>query len=185
MTSSLSRGGANKGTTTSTKLDSNEQAKIAKLGLEMQLIQNEIDIEAERWNEPQNEIVKIAKQMSEMAYEIHLFTRGQGSLRTTGDLFARAETFLQNGVLFYGIVKDLYARHVPPGGLRDELNELLEQLPQNFKQLRSRLRINTNGKTATFNKVSFFFLLLLISDLFKFSAFRPFIYLLLYFSSQI
>lgn len=41
------------------KLDSNEQAKIAKLGLEMKLIQNEIDAEADKWNEPQNEIVKV------------------------------------------------------------------------------------------------------------------------------
>ena len=36
-----------------------EQAKIAKLGLEMKLIQNEIEAEADKWNEPQNEIVKV------------------------------------------------------------------------------------------------------------------------------
>lgn len=90
--------------------------------------------------------------MSEMAYEIHLFTRGQGSLKTTQDLFNRAEVFLQNGVLFYGIVKD-FCLQIPNGYLRDELNELLEYLPNNFKQLKSRLKMNTNGKTATFNKV--------------------------------
>lgn len=46
----------------SSKLDSNEQAKIAKLGLEMKLIQNEIETEADKWNEPQNEIVKVTNK---------------------------------------------------------------------------------------------------------------------------
>lgn len=119
----------------------------------MKLIQSEIDAEADRWNNPQNEIVKIAKQMSEMAYEIHLFTRGQGSLRTTQDLFNRAEHFLQNGVLLYGIVKD-FLPQIPKGYLKDELYELTEQLPNNFKQLKGRLKMNTSGKTATFNKVN-------------------------------
>ena len=41
------------------KLDPNEQAKIAKLGLEMKIIQNEIEAETNKWNEPQNEIVKV------------------------------------------------------------------------------------------------------------------------------
>ncbi len=41
------------------RLDSNEQAKILKLGLEMKLIQNEIEAEADKWNEPHNEIVKV------------------------------------------------------------------------------------------------------------------------------
>ncbi len=41
-----------------------EKAKIAKLGLEMKLITSEIEAEADKWNEPQNEIVKLAKAMS-------------------------------------------------------------------------------------------------------------------------
>lgn len=36
-----------------------EQAKIAKVGLEMKLITSEIEAEANKWNEPQNEIVKV------------------------------------------------------------------------------------------------------------------------------
>lgn len=32
---------------------------MTKLGLEMKLIQSEIDAEADKWNEPQNEIVKV------------------------------------------------------------------------------------------------------------------------------
>lgn len=134
------------------KLDSNEQAKMAKLGLEMKLITNEIEAEANKWNEPQNEIVKIAKSMSEMAYEIHLFTRGEGSLKTTQDLFAKAQTFLQHGVLLNNIIKD-FLNQVPNGYLKEELVQLLEKLPFNFKQLKNRLKQVTIGKTATFNKV--------------------------------
>ena len=42
-----------------TKLDSDEQAKIAKAGLEMKLVTSEMDAEAEKWDEPQNEIAKV------------------------------------------------------------------------------------------------------------------------------
>ncbi len=140
---SLSRG---------SKLDSDEQAKMAKLGLEMKLITSEIEAEADKWNEPQNEIVKVAKSMSEMAYEIHLFTRGEGSLKTTQDLFAKAQEFLDNGVVLNGIVKEFLVQ-VPGGCLKEELVQLLEKLPENFKRLKSRLKQVTVGKTATFNKV--------------------------------
>lgn len=91
--------------------------------------------------------------MSEMAYEIHLFTRGQGSLKTTQDLFNRAEIFLQNGVYLYSIVKDFQCQ-IPNGYLKTELAQLLQQIPLNFKQLKSRLKKDTIGKTATFNKVN-------------------------------
>jgi hypothetical protein len=133
-------------------LDTSEQARIAKLGLEMKLIQNEIDAEADKWNEPQNEIVKIAKLMSEMAYEIHLFTRGEGSLNTTQDLFARADVFLQHGVVLYGIIRE-FLNQVPDGYLRDEVIQLIERMPLNYKQLKNRIKQVTVGKTATFNKV--------------------------------
>ena len=42
-----------------TKLDSDEQSRIAKAGLEMKLITSEMDAEAEKWDEPQNEIAKV------------------------------------------------------------------------------------------------------------------------------
>lgn len=42
-----------------TKLDTDEQAKIAKAGLEMKLVTSEMDAEAEKWDEPQNEIAKV------------------------------------------------------------------------------------------------------------------------------
>jgi hypothetical protein len=133
-------------------LDSEEQAKIAKIGLEMKLATSAIEAEANKWNEPQNEIVKVAKSMSEMAYEIHLFTRGEGSLKTTQDLFNKAQQFLNLGVILNSIVRDFLVQ-VPEGHLKAELVQLLQKLPGNFRQLKSRLKQVTVGKTATFNKV--------------------------------
>jgi hypothetical protein len=92
--------------------------------------------------------------MSDMAYEIHLFTRGEGSLKTTQDLFVRADAFLQHGVLLYSIVKE-FINQIPSGYLKEELVQLIEKLPINFKQLKNRLKQVTVGKTATFNKVDF------------------------------
>ena len=95
---------------------------------------------------------QIAKLMSDMAYEIHLFTRGEGSLKTTQDLFSKAELFLEYGVVLYGIVRE-FLNQVPNGYLKQELLLLVDRIPINFKQLKSKLKQVTIGKKATFNKV--------------------------------
>ena len=65
-------------------INTQEQAKIAKLGLEMKLITSEMDAETEKWdNQSDNEIVRRAKNMSSMAFSMYLFTRGEGPLKTT------------------------------------------------------------------------------------------------------
>jgi len=89
-----------------TKLDSDEQAKIAKAGLEMKLVTSEMDAEAEKWDEPQNEIAKRAKNMSSMAFSMYLFTRGEGTLRTTQDLFTQAYYFVEEGTRLSTIVQE-------------------------------------------------------------------------------
>jgi hypothetical protein len=91
--------------------------------------------------------------MSDMTYQIHLFTRGEGNLKTTQDLFAKATDFLQQGVILYAIVKE-FTNSVPNGYLRDELTQLLEKLPIHCQQLKNKLKLVTAGKAATFNKVS-------------------------------
>ena len=83
-----------------------EQAKIAKLGLEMKLITSEMDAEAEKWEEPDNEIVHRAKNMSSMAFSMYLFTRGEGALKTTQDLFTQAEYFSEEGTKLFKTVRD-------------------------------------------------------------------------------
>jgi hypothetical protein len=89
-----------------TKLDSDEQAKIAKTGLEMKLVTSEMDAEVDKWDEPQNEITKRAKNMSSMAFSMYLFTRGEGTLRTTQDLFTQAYYFVEEGTRLSTIVQE-------------------------------------------------------------------------------
>ncbi|XP_062615012.1 alpha-catulin-like [Saccostrea cucullata] len=134
------------------KLDAEEQAKIAKLGLEMKLITSEMDAETDKWEEPDNDIVKRAKNMSSMAFSMYLFTRGEGPLKTTQDLFIQAEYFSSEGNKLYKTVRD-FSDKVPLCVHREELMTHLERIPACCQQLHSILRTQTSGKTATFNKV--------------------------------
>jgi len=93
------------------RLDSEEQAKIAKAGLEMKLITSEMDAETEKWQESgsaleeNNDIVKRAKNMSSMAFSMYQFTRGEGALKTTQDLFTQAEYFAEEANRLYKVVR--------------------------------------------------------------------------------
>ena len=87
-----------------------EQAKIAKLGLEMKLITSEMEAEADKWAEPDNAVVRRAKNMAAMAFSMYLFTRGEGRLHTTQDLFLQAEFFAEEGNKLYKTVKDFATR---------------------------------------------------------------------------
>ena len=136
----------------SNRLDATEQAKMAKLGLEMKLITSEMEAKAEKWNLPENEIIKVAKLMSNIAYNMHLFTRGEGSLRTVNDLFRKAEQFLQFGVIFFNIMKDFIAQ-IPDDLCKMELVNLAEKLPDNFQSMKNKLKLVTTNRSATFNKV--------------------------------
>ena len=118
-----------------------EQAKIAKLGLEMKLITSEMDAETEKWEEPDNEIVHRAKNMSSMAFSMYLFTRGEGPLKTTQDLFTQAEYFAEEGAKLFKAVKDF--------------SQIVSTQPDRvnfqYQWLRSRLRklqCNNNGVPA-------------------------------------
>ena len=73
----------------------------------MKLITSEMDAETEKWGEePDNEIVKRSKNMSSMAFSMYLFTRGEGPLKTTQDLFTQAEYFAEEGAKLFKAVKD-------------------------------------------------------------------------------
>jgi len=70
----------------------------------MKLITSEMDAEAEKWQERDSEIVRRAKNMSSMAFSMYLFTRGEGPLHTTQDLFTQADYFSEEGTkLFYAV----------------------------------------------------------------------------------
>ncbi|CAK9821329.1 Ctnnal1 [Anthophora retusa] len=140
------------------KLDSEEQAKIAKAGLEMKLITSEMDAETEKWQESgsaleeNNDIVKRAKNMSSMAFSMYQFTRGEGALKTTQDLFTQAEYFAEEANRLYKVVRQ-FSYQVPGGSHKKELLENLDRVPTYVQQLQFTVKNPTVGKAATFTKV--------------------------------
>uniref|UniRef100_A0A914BVJ3 Alpha-catenin n=1 Tax=Acrobeloides nanus TaxID=290746 RepID=A0A914BVJ3_9BILA len=116
-------------------LDVEDQQKIAKVGLEMKLLTAEVEAEAEKWDEyAENDIVKRAKAMSSMSYNMYLFTKGDGPLKTTHDLFTQAEFFAEQANKMYRTT-------------------FLEKIPLHVQQLQLLVKSPTVGKSATFNKV--------------------------------
>uniref|UniRef100_A0A8B9QIR1 Alpha-catulin n=1 Tax=Apteryx owenii TaxID=8824 RepID=A0A8B9QIR1_APTOW len=109
-----------------------EQAKIAKLGLELHLLTSYVDSETEKWEDQENKIVQYVQGMSSMAYSMYLFTRGEGLLKTTQELFHQAE-------------------------LHDDGKPLLlletEKLIPMCQQLQITAKVSVQGKSATFTKV--------------------------------
>lgn len=72
-------------------------------------VTNEMDAETDKWNsttsDENNDIVKRAKNMSAMAFSMYQFTKGEGSLRTTQDLFTQAEYFAEEANRLYKVVR--------------------------------------------------------------------------------
>uniref|UniRef100_A0AAF5D5W6 N-acyl-aliphatic-L-amino acid amidohydrolase n=1 Tax=Strongyloides stercoralis TaxID=6248 RepID=A0AAF5D5W6_STRER len=134
-------------------LDVEDQQKIAKVGLEMKLLTSEVDAEAEKWDEyAENDIVKRAKAMSSMAYNMYLFTRGDGPLKTTHDLFTQAEFFAEQANKMYKTVKEFHYE-VPGSPEKSDLMSVLERIPLHCQQLQVLVKSPTVGKSATFGKV--------------------------------
>lgn len=75
----------------------------------MKMVTNEMDAETDKWNstmnDENNDIVKRAKNMSAMAFSMYQFTKGEGSLRTTQDLFTQAEYFAEEANRLYKVVR--------------------------------------------------------------------------------
>ena len=136
-----------------------EQAKIAKTGLEMKLITSEMEAETEKWAEAQNaaalaagggnggvgasgnagaggtnvspsaldennDIVKRARNMSSMAFSMYQFTRGEGTLKTTQDLFTQAEYFAEEANRLYKVVRQ-FCYQVNPATPPTRFNRLM------------------------------------------------------------
>ncbi|KAF4019581.1 hypothetical protein G4228_011352 [Cervus hanglu yarkandensis] len=80
------------------KPDSEEQAKIAKLGLKLGLLTSDANCEIEKWEDQENEVVLYGRNMSSMAYSLYLFTRGEGPLKTYQDLIHQLEVFAEEGL---------------------------------------------------------------------------------------
>ncbi|VDK65137.1 unnamed protein product, partial [Onchocerca ochengi] len=134
-------------------LNVEDQQKIAKVGLEMKLLTSEVDAEAEKWDEyAENDIVRRAKAMSSMAYNMYLFTRGEGPLKTTHDLFTQAEFFAEQANKMYKAVQE-FSCEVPGSAEKNDLSTILEKIPIHCQQLQVLVKSPTVGKPATFSKV--------------------------------
>ncbi|XP_013813167.2 alpha-catulin [Apteryx mantelli] len=133
------------------RLDTEEQAKIAKLGLELHLLTSYVDSETEKWEDQENKIVQYVQGMSSMAYSMYLFTRGEGLLKTTQELFHQAEIFATEGK------KLASAFHAFSDQLHDDGKPLLlletEKLIPMCQQLQITAKVSVQGKSATFTKV--------------------------------
>lgn len=142
---------ANLKTIKAAKLDAEEQTSIAKLGLEVCLLTSDVDSEVERWDEQDHEMVRLCQIMSSMAYSMYLFTRGEGLLKATLDLFHQAEVLSDQGLQLCSILHSLSTQ------LLDEDKMLIisetEKLAASCQQLQICAKTPVQGKSAIFQKV--------------------------------
>lgn len=142
---------ANLKTLKAAKLDAEEQTTIAKLGLELCLLTSDVDAEVERWEEQEHEMVRLCQIVSSMAYSMYLFTRGEGLLKTTLDLFHQAEVLSDHGLQLCSVLRSLSTQ------LLDEDKMLIisetEKLANSCQQLQVGAKTLVQGKSAIFQKV--------------------------------
>ncbi|KAG5264767.1 hypothetical protein AALO_G00257820 [Alosa alosa] len=133
------------------KLDSEEQSTIAKLGLELRLLTSDVDSEVERWEDQEHDIARQSQSISSMAFSMYLFTRGEGLLKTTLDLFHQAEMLSEQGIQLCSHL------HTFSSQLLDEEKAVIlsetEKLAASCQQLQMGARTPVQGKSATFQKV--------------------------------
>uniref|UniRef100_A0A9J8BMU4 Alpha-catulin n=1 Tax=Cyprinus carpio carpio TaxID=630221 RepID=A0A9J8BMU4_CYPCA len=141
---------ANLKTVKAAKLDAEEQTTIAKLGLELCLLTSDVDSEVERWDEQDHEMVRLCQIISSMAYSMYLFTRGEGLLKTTLDLFHQAEVRQHSFSLIGFLIESVRS-------LLDEDRILIlsetEKLSDACQQLQVCAKTPVQGKSAIFQKV--------------------------------
>ncbi|XP_056154154.1 alpha-catulin isoform X2 [Lampris incognitus] len=133
------------------KLDAEEQMSMAKLGLELRLLSSDVDSEMDKWEDQEHDIVRQSQSMASMAYNMYLFTRGEGLLKTTLDLFHQGEVLSEEGLQLCSSL------HTFSTQLVDEEKALvtaeMEKLLALCQQLQMGAKTPVQGKTATFLKV--------------------------------
>lgn len=121
----------------------------------MKMLTNEMNAETDKWNgasDENNDIVKRAKNMTAMAFSMYQFTKGEGTLRTTQDLFTQAEYFAEEANRLYKVVRQ-FSYQVPAGDSKKELLDQLDVVPTFVQTLQFTVKDPTVGKAATFVKV--------------------------------
>ncbi|XP_070066624.1 alpha-catulin isoform X1 [Drosophila virilis] len=108
-----------------------------------------------KWTEDlsdDNDILKRAKNMSAMAFLMYQFTKGNGSLRTTQDLFTQAEYFAEEANRLYKVLRH-FSYQVPASDNKKDLLSILDRVPTFVQALQFTVKDHTVGKAATFVKV--------------------------------
>ncbi|KAH8320985.1 hypothetical protein KR067_012899, partial [Drosophila pandora] len=108
-----------------------------------------------KWSEDlsdDNDILKRAKNMSAMAFLMYQFTKGNGSLRTTQDLFTQAEYFAEEANRLYKVLRH-FSYQVPASDNKKDLLNILDRVPTFVQALQFTVKDHTVGKAATFVKV--------------------------------
>ncbi|XP_017310367.1 alpha-catulin isoform X1 [Ictalurus punctatus] len=128
-----------------------DQTTITKLGQELRLLTLDVDSELEHWENQEHEVVRHCQSMSSMAYSMYLFTRGEGLLKTTLDLFHQAEVLSELSLQLCSFLQSFSLQLV------DEEKMLLtsetEKLAAFCQQLQICAKSPVQGKSATFQKV--------------------------------
>ncbi|XP_077446154.1 alpha-catulin isoform X2 [Stigmatopora argus] len=133
------------------KLDAEEQSSVAKVGLELRLLSSDIDAELEKWEDQEHQVVRHSQSIASMAYNMHLFTRGEGLLKTTLDLFHQAEVLSDEGLKLCASLNTLCTQLVSEE--KPALMSEIEKLRVLCQQLQAGARSPVQGKSATFQKV--------------------------------
>lgn len=123
--------------------------------MEMKLSANEMDAETDKWdgaNEENNDILKKAKVLSTLARAMYQFTKGEGTLRTTQDLFTQAEYFAEEANCLYKTTRQ-FSYQVPASDSKKTLLDLMDVVPTFVQTLQFTVKDPTVGKAATFVKV--------------------------------
>uniref|UniRef100_A0A1I8QAV1 Alpha-catulin n=1 Tax=Stomoxys calcitrans TaxID=35570 RepID=A0A1I8QAV1_STOCA len=107
-----------------------------------------------RWNEElcDNDIIKRAKNLSAMAFLMYQFTKGNGSLKTTQDLFTQAEYFAEEANRLYKILRQ-FSYQVPASPHKKDLLNVLDRVPTFVQTLQFTVKDHTVGPSATYVKV--------------------------------
>ncbi|XP_059205563.1 alpha-catulin isoform X2 [Centropristis striata] len=142
---------ANLKTAKAVKLDAEEQTSMAKLGLELRLLSSDVDTEVEKWEEQEHDIVRQSQSLASMAYNMYLFTRGEGLLKTTLDLFHQAEVLSEEGLQLCSSLRTFSTQLVDEE--KSVVMTEMEKLVALCQQLQMGAKTPVQGKTATFQKV--------------------------------
>ncbi|XP_033950320.1 alpha-catulin isoform X1 [Pseudochaenichthys georgianus] len=151
---SLPRAGkhtANLKTAKAVKLDAEEQSSMAKLGLELRLLSSDVETEVEKWEEQEHDIVRQSQSLASMAYTMYLFTRGEGLLKTTLDLFHQAEVLSEEGLQLCSSFRTFSTQLVDEE--KSVVMTEMEKVVAFCQQLQMGGKTPEQGKTATFQKV--------------------------------